>query len=81
MIFYYKYFSMKLPSDLQTLKSVTKIRLQGPEILFSGEIKGPEAFASFNGEIYTGIRGGYVVQIEENRIKPIVKFGQKCGML
>ncbi|XP_043581687.1 adipocyte plasma membrane-associated protein-like [Bombus pyrosoma] len=77
----YSEYSMKPSSDLQTLKSVTKIRLKDPEILFSGEIKGPEAFASFNGEIYTGIRGGYVVKIEENRIKPIVKFGQKCDGL
>lgn len=48
--------------------------------MFSGEVNGPEDFASFNGKIYTGIHGGYVVQIEENLIKPLVKFGQKCGM-
>lgn len=76
----YSEYSIKFPSDVQ-LKYETKIRLQEPEILFSGEIKGPEDFASFNGEIYTGIRGGYVVKIEENQIKPIVKFGQKCDGL
>lgn len=57
-----------------------KDRLQGAEVLFAGEIKGAECFASYNGEIYTGVRGGYVVKLEENRIEPIVKFGQKCGM-
>ncbi|KAK9309408.1 hypothetical protein QLX08_000896 [Tetragonisca angustula] len=76
----YSEYSIKFPSDVQ-LKYETKTRLQEPEILFSGEIKGPEDIASFNGEIYTGIRGGYVVKIEENRIKPIVKFGQKCDGL
>ncbi|KOX77025.1 Adipocyte plasma membrane-associated protein [Melipona quadrifasciata] len=67
----YSEYSIKFPS-----RNENEI-----EILFSGEIKGPEDFASFNGEIYTGICGGYVVKIEENRIKPIVKFGQKCDGL
>ncbi|KOC59707.1 Adipocyte plasma membrane-associated protein [Habropoda laboriosa] len=76
----YSEYSIKLPSDTQ-LQFELKNRLQGAEVLFSEEVKGPECFASYNGELYTGIRGGYVVKIEENRIKPIVKFGQKCDGL
>ncbi|CAK9822315.1 Adipocyte plasma membrane-associated protein Hemomucin [Anthophora retusa] len=76
----YSEYSIKQPSDVK-LQFELKNRLQGAEELFSGEVKGPECFASYNGEIYTGIRGGYVVKIEENRIKPIVKFGQKCDGL
>ncbi|XP_054010973.1 adipocyte plasma membrane-associated protein Hemomucin-like [Hylaeus anthracinus] len=73
-------YSIKLPADPENRFKI-KNRLQGAEELFSGEIKGPECFASYNGELYTGISGGYVVKIEENRIVPIVKFGQKCDGL
>lgn len=68
-------YRISLPDEKQfTLKN----RLHGAEVLFSGDLKGPEAFDSYNGEIYTGLHGGYVVKVEENRIVPIVKFGQKC---
>lgn len=70
--------SIKTAADTQN-RIELKNRLQGAEVLFSGEIKGPEYFASYNEELYAGIRGGYVVKVEENRITPIVKFGKKCG--
>lgn len=70
-------YSIKYPNTQTEFKS----RLEEIQILFSGEVNGPEDFASFNGKIYTGIHGGYVVQIEENLIKPLVKFGQKCDGL
>ncbi|XP_076667123.1 adipocyte plasma membrane-associated protein Hemomucin isoform X2 [Andrena cerasifolii] len=73
-------YSIKRPGDTPNPFEL-KNRLQGAEVLFSGEIKGPESFASYNGELYTGIRGGYVVKIEENRIVPVVKFGKKCDGL
>ncbi|XP_043255271.1 adipocyte plasma membrane-associated protein-like [Colletes gigas] len=73
-------YSIKLPTEPQD-RFELKNRLQGAEVLFSGAIKGPESFASYNGELYTGIRGGYVVKIEDNHIVPIVKFGKKCDGL
>ncbi|XP_026667573.1 uncharacterized protein LOC108622829 [Ceratina calcarata] len=73
-------YSVKLPTDVKSQYDL-KNRLQGAEILFAEEVKGPEAFASYDGKLYTGIRGGYVVQIEEDRLIPIVKFGQKCDGL
>ncbi|XP_076638564.1 adipocyte plasma membrane-associated protein Hemomucin [Colletes latitarsis] len=73
-------YSIKLPTEPQN-RFELKNRLQGAEVLFSGTIKGPESFASYNGELYTGIHGGYVVKIEENHIVPIVKFGKKCDGL
>ena len=56
-----------------------KNRLNGIQKLFNGEIHAPESFDSYNGQLYTGIHGGYVIRIEEDRIVPIVKFGEKCG--
>ncbi|CAL7949997.1 unnamed protein product [Xylocopa violacea] len=76
----YSEYSIKSPPDVQHQIEL-KNRLRGAEVLFSGEIRGPEYFASYNGKLYTGIRGGYVVQIEEDRLIPIVKFGQKCDGL
>ncbi|XP_033226875.1 adipocyte plasma membrane-associated protein-like [Belonocnema kinseyi] len=54
-------------------------RLNNPEILFKGKLHGPEAFASYNGELYTGVHGGYIVKIKENdEFIPIAKFGKQC---
>ena len=61
------------------LKIGPKNRLNGIQKLFTGEIHAPESFDSYNGQLYTGIHGGYVLRIEEDRIVPIVKFGEKCG--
>lgn len=55
-----------------------KNRLNNAEVLFSGKLKGAEGFNSYNGEIYTGLHGGYVVKVEEDHLVPIIKFGQKC---
>lgn len=70
-------YSVKGFSDTN-LQFELKDRLRGAEVLFAGEFKGPECFASYNGELYTGICGGYVVKIDGNNIVPVVKFGQKC---
>lgn len=56
-------------------------RLNEIEFLHVGKLKGPEAFDSYNGELYTGLEGGYVVKIDEKGIVPFVKFGGKCGKL
>ncbi|XP_066599172.1 adipocyte plasma membrane-associated protein Hemomucin-like [Prorops nasuta] len=53
-------------------------RLDNAEILFAGKLKGAESFDSYNGELYSGIHGGYVIKITENDIVPIVKFGKQC---
>lgn len=58
-----------------------KNRLTGAQKLFEGEINCPEGFDSYNGQLYTGVHGGYVLRIEEDRTVPIVKFGEKCGEL
>jgi adipocyte plasma membrane-associated protein len=55
-----------------------KDRLNGAQKLFEDEIYAPESFASYNGQLYTGVHGGYILRIEENRVVPIVKFGEKC---
>jgi hypothetical protein len=56
-------------------------RLNNAEILFQGHLKGPEAYASYNGELYTGIHGGFVVKVSDDKIIPIVKFGRECGKI
>ncbi|XP_012055281.1 PREDICTED: adipocyte plasma membrane-associated protein-like [Atta cephalotes] len=70
-------YSITPPRQLD-LKIGPKNRLNGIQKLFTGEIHAPESFDSYNGQLYTGIHGGYVLRIEEDRIVPIVKFGEKC---
>ncbi|XP_014238925.1 adipocyte plasma membrane-associated protein-like [Trichogramma pretiosum] len=53
-------------------------RLNNPEVLFEGKVKGAESFASYKNELYTGVHGGYVVKIVGNQLIPIVKFGKDC---
>ncbi|KAL6255933.1 hypothetical protein P5V15_013172 [Pogonomyrmex californicus] len=55
-----------------------KNRLNNAEKLFDGEINGPEGFDSYDGQLYTGVHGGYILRIEEDRLVSIVKFGKKC---
>ncbi|CAL1675404.1 unnamed protein product [Lasius platythorax] len=55
-----------------------KNRLTNAERLFEGKFTGPEAFAAYDGQLYTGVHGGYVLRIEEDDFVPIVKFGEKC---
>lgn len=57
----------------------TNNKLDNAEKLFDGEIKGPEHLEVYNGALYTSLEGGYVARIEDDKIVPIVKFGQKCG--
>lgn len=53
-------------------------RLNHAEIWHKGEFIGPEAFAEYNGELYTTIHGGDVVKLTGNHITPVVKFGKPC---
>ncbi|XP_075223774.1 adipocyte plasma membrane-associated protein Hemomucin-like [Lycorma delicatula] len=53
-------------------------KLNGAERLFENEIKGPEGLAIYNGELYTGIHGGHIVKIKNNKIIPVLKFGKAC---
>ncbi|EZA51944.1 adipocyte plasma membrane-associated protein [Ooceraea biroi] len=55
-----------------------KNRLTGCEKLFEGQLTGAEGFSSYNGQLYSGIHGGYIIRLEEDRFVPIVKFGKKC---
>lgn len=73
-------YRIKEPSQTK-LQLEIKNRLKGAEVLYAGELKGAESFASYNGELYTGIRGGYVVKVDGKDIIPVVKFGQKCDGL
>lgn len=65
-------------SDLDS-KVSPRNGLNGAQKLFVEELHGPEDLVTYDGQLYTGVHGGYVVRIEEDRIVPIVKFGQKCG--
>lgn len=58
-----------------------KNRLNNAERLFEGKFIGPEAFAAYDGQLYTGIHDGFVLRIEEDTLVPITKFGKKCGEL
>lgn len=53
-------------------------RLNGVQHLYENEIKGPEAYAQWNGELYTTLHGGDVVKLVGDHIVPVVKFGKPC---
>ncbi|RZF36378.1 hypothetical protein LSTR_LSTR002974 [Laodelphax striatellus] len=53
-------------------------RLKGAERLFQGEMKGPESLVVYNDELYTGLHGGYIVKIKDDKVIPIKKFGKDC---
>ncbi|XP_001605615.1 adipocyte plasma membrane-associated protein [Nasonia vitripennis] len=73
-------YSVVAPKEL-TGKLAVNDRLNNAELLFEGQVKGAEAFASYNGELYTGVHGGYVVKVTKNKLIPVVKFGEDCDGL
>ncbi|XP_034250126.1 adipocyte plasma membrane-associated protein-like isoform X2 [Thrips palmi] len=73
----FKEYSVVRPKALDA-ELLLRRHLDKAERIFDGQITGPEAFAVYNGAVYTGIDGGFVVQIDEGEIKPVVKFGENC---
>lgn len=71
-------YSIVPPGELDP-KLELKNRLNNAERLYIGEAIGAESFASYNGKLYSTVVGGYVVRLEEGRVVPIVKLGEKCG--
>ncbi|KAG8233760.1 hypothetical protein J437_LFUL003831 [Ladona fulva] len=79
-----------LPPDLEfsQVRYKAPMALEGPlapnrvldkgEHLFEGKIKGPESIAIFGGEIYTGIHGGEIIKISNDKYEPVVKLGKTC---
>ncbi|KAJ1529749.1 hypothetical protein ONE63_006499 [Megalurothrips usitatus] len=63
------------PLDAELLE---KSHLDKAERLFEGKLTGPEAFAVYNGQVYTGIHGGFVIRIVGDEFEPVVKFGKDC---
>lgn len=53
-------------------------KLQNVELWHKGDLFGPEAFADYNGELYTTVHGGDIVKLVGNHITPIVKTGKAC---
>lgn len=70
-------YSIVPPGELDP-KLELKNRLNNAERLYIGEAIGAESFASYNGKLYSTVVGGYVVRLEEGRVVPIVKLGEKC---
>lgn len=53
-------------------------KLNNAERLFENEIKGPEGLAMYKNELYTTLHNGYVVKLVNDKLVPVVKFGQDC---
>ncbi|XP_065203660.1 adipocyte plasma membrane-associated protein Hemomucin-like isoform X2 [Planococcus citri] len=53
-------------------------KLDGAERLFENLIKGPESLAYDDGILYTGVHGGLVLKIIDDKLIPFVKFGKSC---
>lgn len=76
----YKAYNVVKPKSLDA-DLLRRRPLDNAERIFDGQLTGPEAFALYNGAVYTGIHGGFVVQIDEGELRPVVKFGQACDDL
>lgn len=66
------------PAKLFTGKLALNNRLKDVEVWHKGDFHGPECFADYNGELYTGILLGDVVKLTGEHITPVVKFGKPC---
>lgn len=54
--------------------------LQQAELLFQGQVSGPESIEVVGDHIYTGVADGWVIDIHEGKIKKLVQFGAPpCG--
>lgn len=53
-------------------------KLNGAERLFENLIHGPESLEYVDGVLYTGVHGGLVLKIIDNKLIPFVKFGKSC---
>lgn len=72
-------FSIQTPKELTGELSINE-RLNNAEVLLKGKLRGAEGFASYNGELYTGVIGGYIMKVTKDKLVPVVKLGKKCGM-
>ncbi|XP_012272003.1 adipocyte plasma membrane-associated protein [Orussus abietinus] len=70
-------YSIVKPKDLPN-HLASNDRLNDAEILFTGKLKGAEAFDSYGDELYSGIYGGHVIKFDRNRFDPVTKFGKAC---
>ncbi|XP_034941398.1 adipocyte plasma membrane-associated protein-like [Chelonus insularis] len=71
-------YEFKLP--VATSEGVNHM-LDQAEKLFEGKVKGPEAFDSYDGVLYTTVHGGAVSKIVGNKIVEVAHFGKKCDGL
>ncbi|CAG9838273.1 unnamed protein product [Diabrotica balteata] len=71
--------SVKLPKP-RALEGTLALneKLQNAEILHKGKFVGPETFADFNGELYTGVDGGSIVKLVGDKVVPVAKTGKTC---
>lgn len=69
----FNYYQLNIPP-----LNPTNTKLKNAEKLFVDEIKGPEDFAVYKNELYTGAHGGYVYKITNGKLVPIIKFGRDC---
>lgn len=47
-------------------------------MLNRGDVVGPEAFAEYNGDLYTTLLMGDIVKINGKHVTPVAKFGKPC---
>ncbi|KAJ8668385.1 hypothetical protein QAD02_010048 [Eretmocerus hayati] len=74
-------FTVLSVSEPRVLESIPNLKvggLDGAEILFERQIKGPQTYASYDGKLYTGLDNGYVVRIDAEQVVPIARFGENC---
>lgn len=52
--------------------------LERPDILYKGQLQGPEHILERGGVIYTSLETGEVVNITDGKIQVMSKFGKFC---
>ncbi|KAF4520505.1 hypothetical protein B566_EDAN004826 [Ephemera danica] len=71
-------YSVTPPRELTGVLKVNE-KLNGGEKFLLGQLKNPGGVAVANGTLYTGIQGGNVIKIIEDKIVPVVNLAHPCG--
>ncbi|XP_015921893.1 adipocyte plasma membrane-associated protein [Parasteatoda tepidariorum] len=71
-------YSIPFPSFEGPLEENCK--LSEAEILFQGELRGPESIVFYKGDLYTGLEDGRIVKVKDGKVITVAQTGRYCEM-
>lgn len=77
MIDNFQNFSITQPKALEGVLAPNKF-LERPDILYKGQLQGPEHILERDGVFYASLATGEVVKIKDGKVEVMTKFGKFC---